>query len=121
MIDKNSTAIAIEILSPECFYKEKHQEIFQSLMELFNDAEPIDYFVSLGANRYISSQRKWYVDENDNCARWCLEENECDAFYTFTAPNGKNICTLCDDVDPIYECGNSRCRSMGLQLYAFNI
>ena len=42
MIDKNATAIAIEILSPECFYKEKHQEIFQVLLELFNDAEPID-------------------------------------------------------------------------------
>jgi len=91
-----------------------------SMADVDDDADPIDYFVSLGANRYISSQRKWYVDENDNCARWCLEENECDAFYTFTAPNGKNICTLCDDVDPIYECGNSRCRSMGLQVYAFN-
>ena len=42
MIDKNATATAIEILSPECFYKEKHQEIFQVLLELFNDAEPID-------------------------------------------------------------------------------
>ena len=29
MIDKNATATAIEILSPECFYKEKHQEIFK--------------------------------------------------------------------------------------------
>ena len=42
MIDKNATATAIEILNPECFYKEKHQEIFQVLLELFNDAEPID-------------------------------------------------------------------------------
>ncbi|MBH75623.1 MAG: replicative DNA helicase [Flavobacteriales bacterium] len=42
MIDKNATGIAIEILSAECFYKEKHQEIFQVLLELFNDAEPID-------------------------------------------------------------------------------
>ena len=47
MIDKNATATAIEILSPECFYKEKHQEIFQVLLELFNDAEPIDLLTVL--------------------------------------------------------------------------
>ena len=44
MIDK-MPGIAIEMLSAECFYKEKHRN-FQVLLELFNDAEPIDLTVT---------------------------------------------------------------------------
>ena len=32
----------VDILHKDCFYKESHQEIYDSLTDLFNDAEPID-------------------------------------------------------------------------------
>ena len=42
MIDKNAISEVVDILHTDCFYKESHQEIYDSLTELFNDAEPID-------------------------------------------------------------------------------
>ena len=42
MIDKNAISEVVDILHKDCFYKESHQEIYDSLTDLFNDAEPID-------------------------------------------------------------------------------
>ena len=42
MIDKKGVDEVIDILSPEVFYKEAHQYIFESIFKLFENSEPID-------------------------------------------------------------------------------
>jgi len=42
MIDKKGVDEVIDILTPEAFYKETHQLIFQSIFILFQKSEPID-------------------------------------------------------------------------------
>ena len=42
MIDKKGVDEVIDILSPDAFYKEAHQHIFQAIFELFENSEPID-------------------------------------------------------------------------------
>ena len=42
LLDKRSVYAAIEKLSPEDFYAQKHQYIFDAMLELFNDDTPID-------------------------------------------------------------------------------
>src|SRR5690554_699473 len=42
MIDKKGIDEVIDILSPECFYKEAHQYIFEAINQLFKDGQPID-------------------------------------------------------------------------------
>ena len=42
MIDKKGVDEVIDILTPEAFYKESHQLIFQAIFSLFQKSEPID-------------------------------------------------------------------------------
>ena len=42
MIDKKGVDEVIDILSPEAFYKEAHQHIFEAIFQLFQDSQPID-------------------------------------------------------------------------------
>ena len=42
MIDKKGVDEVIDILTPEVFYKESHQLIFQAIFSLFQKSEPID-------------------------------------------------------------------------------
>ncbi|MAJ98915.1 MAG: replicative DNA helicase [Flavobacteriales bacterium TMED288] len=42
MIDKNALNEVIDILEPECFYKEAHQEIYSVIKTLFANSQPID-------------------------------------------------------------------------------
>ena len=42
MIDKKGVDAVIDILHSEAFYKESHQYIFQSIVKLFENTEPID-------------------------------------------------------------------------------
>lgn len=42
MIDKKGVDEAIDILSPEAFYKKAHQHIFEAIQTLFQAGEPID-------------------------------------------------------------------------------
>jgi len=42
LIDKNALNEVIDIISPDAFYKESHQEIFRSIKALFGDSKPID-------------------------------------------------------------------------------
>jgi len=42
MIDKKGVDEVIDILSPESFYKEAHQFIFEAIFKLFENSEPID-------------------------------------------------------------------------------
>ncbi|MBU86777.1 MAG: replicative DNA helicase [Flavobacteriaceae bacterium] len=42
MIDKKGVDSVIDILHPEVFYKESHQFIFESIIKLFENTEPID-------------------------------------------------------------------------------
>ncbi|AXT20595.1 replicative DNA helicase [Flavobacteriaceae bacterium AU392] len=42
MIDKKGVDEVIDILSPEAFYKEAHQHIFEAIFTLFENSEPID-------------------------------------------------------------------------------
>ena len=42
MIDKKAVYEVIDILKPEVFYKEAHQHIFEAIIQLFENNEPID-------------------------------------------------------------------------------
>ncbi|AWG27080.1 replicative DNA helicase [Flavobacterium kingsejongi] len=42
MIDKKGVDEVIDILQPEAFYKEAHKHIFEAVVQLFNDSQPID-------------------------------------------------------------------------------
>ena len=44
MIDKKGLDEVIDILSPEVFYKQAHQEIFRVIQKLFHDSDPIDLY-----------------------------------------------------------------------------
>jgi replicative DNA helicase len=51
MIDKKGVDEVIDILSPEAFYKEAHQHIFEAILKLFRGSEPVDLLT-------VSSQLK---------------------------------------------------------------
>jgi len=51
MIDKKGVDEVIDILSPDAFYKEAHQHIFEAIFQLFENSEPIDLLT-------VSSQLK---------------------------------------------------------------
>ena len=42
MLEKDALTDVIDILKPESFYEEVHQEIYRAIIQLFNNAEPID-------------------------------------------------------------------------------
>ena len=42
LIDKDSFSIVNELISPSGFYNESHQIIYQAMLELYTNAEPID-------------------------------------------------------------------------------
>ncbi|MGI2299572.1 replicative DNA helicase [Candidatus Cardinium hertigii] len=42
MLEKESLVSVIDLLRPESFYKESHQEIYRAIVRLFNDSEPVD-------------------------------------------------------------------------------
>jgi replicative DNA helicase len=42
MIDKKGVDDVIDILQPDAFYKEAHKYIFEAIIQLFNDTQPID-------------------------------------------------------------------------------
>jgi len=42
LIDKDSFSTVNELISPSGFYNEAHQVIYQAMLELYNNAEPID-------------------------------------------------------------------------------
>ena len=51
MIDKKGVDEVIDILSPDAFYKEAHQHIFEAIFKLFENSEPVDLLT-------VSSQLK---------------------------------------------------------------
>ena len=42
LLEKDALTAVIDILKPASFYKETHQEIYRAIIQLFNDAAPID-------------------------------------------------------------------------------
>ena len=42
MLEKESAANVIDILKPECFYKDAHKIIFEAIQKLFHATQPID-------------------------------------------------------------------------------
>src|SRR5690606_39171012 len=42
MLEKNAVNDVIEILQPGSFYKDAHRRIYASILELFQESEPID-------------------------------------------------------------------------------
>lgn len=42
LIDKNAIIDVVDVLKVECFYKEAHQKIYQAILELSRDFQPID-------------------------------------------------------------------------------
>jgi replicative DNA helicase len=44
LLEKNAVNDAIDVLSPKSFYKEAHRTIYESIVALFQKAEPVDIF-----------------------------------------------------------------------------
>lgn len=42
MIEKQALTDVIDILKPNNFYKDSHKEIYQAIIDLFNNSEPVD-------------------------------------------------------------------------------
>jgi len=42
MLEKDALSTVIDILKPESFYKDSHQEIYKAIQVLFNNSEPVD-------------------------------------------------------------------------------
>ena len=42
MIDNESLSDTIDSLHPEYFYKREHQKIFEAIVKLFNNTQPVD-------------------------------------------------------------------------------
>src|SRR6187455_1055385 len=42
MLDKDAVANVIDVLHPECFYKEAHQKIYNAIHTLFHQTQPVD-------------------------------------------------------------------------------
>jgi len=42
LLERDALTSVIDILKPESFYKEAHQKIYQSVLELFDRSEPVD-------------------------------------------------------------------------------
>lgn len=58
MIDKKGVDEVIDILSPDAFYKEAHQYIFEAIFKLFENSEPIDLLTVSSQLKKIASL-KW--------------------------------------------------------------
>jgi len=66
MLEKESLSTIIDLLRPESFYKEAHQEIYKAIVALFNASEPVDMLtvvnqlrkegklVAVGGSYYVS-------------------------------------------------------------------
>lgn len=42
MLEEDAITTVIDILKPKSFYKEAHQKIYQAIVQLFNEAQPVD-------------------------------------------------------------------------------
>ena len=42
MLEKDALTTVIDILKPESFYKDAHQEVYKAIVALFNNSEPVD-------------------------------------------------------------------------------
>lgn len=42
LLDRDAVVTVVEFLRPEHFYEEKHQNIFQAVIDLYQDREPVD-------------------------------------------------------------------------------
>ncbi|MDX9848729.1 MAG: DnaB-like helicase N-terminal domain-containing protein, partial [Tenuifilaceae bacterium] len=51
MVEKDAVISVLDVLKPESFYKETHQKIFKSIVELSTRLEPIDLFTVTEALR----------------------------------------------------------------------
>ena len=54
MLDKDALSIVMDILRPSSFYREGHQRIYESMLNLFQRSHPIDL---LDRNRGIKENR----------------------------------------------------------------
>ena len=70
MIDKKGVDEVIDILSPDAFYKEAHQYIFEAIFKLFENSEPIDLLT-------VSSQLKKKGSNHHGSNLFLLPLNSC--------------------------------------------
>ena len=42
MLEKDALTSVIEILQIESFYKESHQKVYEAILQLFDNSEPVD-------------------------------------------------------------------------------
>ncbi len=42
MLEKDALNAVIDLLKPESFYRDSHQEIYRAIVDLFNNSEPVD-------------------------------------------------------------------------------
>ena len=56
MIDKKGVDEVIDILQPDAFYKEAHKHIFEAIVQLFTESQPIDLLT-------VSDPRLFFLTE----------------------------------------------------------
>ena len=84
MLNKNAIYDVIDIVSPEAFYANKHKDIFEAMLALFNKGEPVD-LVTLSAklkehNKLDAIGGRTYLTELINSAPSAANA----AFYAHT-------------------------------------
>jgi len=42
MLEKDALTSVIDLLKPECFYKEAHKKIYEAIQQLFSESQPVD-------------------------------------------------------------------------------
>src|SRR5690625_7815660 len=69
MLEKNALSEVIDILTPDSFYKESHQKIFEAIANLFQKTSPIDLLTvtaelrQMGVLELVGGDRKSVVEE----------------------------------------------------------
>ena len=54
MLEKDALTNVVDILKPENFYKDANKEIYQSIIDLFNDSEPIDLLTASQLKKMVN-------------------------------------------------------------------
>lgn len=55
MLEKDAVTQVIDILKPESFYKDQHKKIYEAIIELFHNSEPIDLLTVTNQLRKIGA------------------------------------------------------------------
>ena len=62
MLDKDALTVVIDILRPDSFYREEHQQIYRAMIRLFERSNPIDFFFFKQKTAYEMLYCDWSSD-----------------------------------------------------------